>query len=459
MGAPYLEFNLDKEHRMIAFNHWVADWAQDPQSSFTGYVHAEAHLALLDTVACMIAGRSEIQSERCVKAMLGAGETGTVVPVGGGAGLVLGAAALVNGVRAHALDFDDYEAAGSTHPSASILGALLAVAQRQGLSVSDITTAWLVGYEVIVRLGQALGYGHYLRGWHATSTLGPIGTSAAVAVALGLDKDGIANAMSLATSASAGMKLQFATDTKALHAGLAARAGLQAAFLAESGLTAVADIWDGAYGFLDLYGAPSSSPLRNVIATAQLGNAVLDYPILRKPWPSCAYTHRAIEAALALNIHLKPNAGQIAQVSVRMPEPFARVAGIKSASTAAQARFSTTYCVATALLKGSITLADFAAEALTRSDVQTLASRIVLDQYPLGDELEDLSAEAPDTVEITLHDGRSATRTIGDVRGGPMRPMNRAEIESKFLSCGGSANVLQLLKEDRVIVTKHFFDS
>jgi 2-methylcitrate dehydratase PrpD len=97
------------------------------------------------------------------------------------------------------------------------------------------------------------------------------------------------------------------------------------------------------------------------------------------------------------------------------------------------------------LIKGSITPDDFSAEALVRPDVQALASRIVLDRYSVSDDLEDMSPDAPDTVEITLHDGRSATRMIGEVRGGPPRPMTRAEVESKFLNCGGSAETLELL--------------
>ncbi|GIR64969.1 MAG: hypothetical protein CM15mP70_00760 [Pelagibacteraceae bacterium] len=63
--------------------------------------------------------------------------------------------------QAGILDYDDYESAGSSHPSAPIISAILALAPQLNLRLIDILEAWVVGYEIIIRMGEALGYGHY----------------------------------------------------------------------------------------------------------------------------------------------------------------------------------------------------------------------------------------------------------------------------------------------------------
>lgn len=427
------------------FANWLAAWGAAQTLVTVPGAEAQARQALVDTVACMLGGRTEPQARAAIKALEESGEAGGSVPVGGGPGLTLGGAALINGIRAHALDFDDCETAGSTHPSAAILGAILAISSSKPLSLGAVLEAWAVGYETIVRLGQALGYGHYRIGWHATATLGTIGAAAASARALGLDAKGMRGAMTLATSSSAGLKLQFGSDAKALHAGQAAQAGLRAALLARAGMTAAADIFEAPNGFFDVYGTTASRRGGKVMAEVELGAATRDFPVLRKAWPSCGYTHRAIEAAELLAAELRPEAGRIAGVRVLMPEPYARVAGFPGARTAAEARFSTAYCVSATLVKGRLGLRDFWPEALSRPDVQDLTSRVVLEHLPASDELEDMSPKAPDTVEVQLSDGRKGRRTIAEVRGGPTRPLTAREIVDKFRDCGGSAEMAEAM--------------
>jgi 2-methylcitrate dehydratase PrpD len=435
---------MSDEAALCGFADWIADWAVAGEPDLVEEAEAEARLALVDTLACMLASRGERQAVAAEKALLRGREVGAVQPVGGGPSLNLGAAAFLNGLRAHAQDFDDCEVAGATHPSAVLFGALLALAQAQGLSLGAVCRAWTVGYECIVRLGEALGYGHYRAGWHATTaTLCPVGAAAAVAQALRLDAAGIRSAMTLATSASAGLKLQFGSDAKALHAGQAARAGLQAALLAEAGMSASAEIFEQPFGFLDVYGTQSSKRCHEVMAAAQLGAGTRDYPILRKPWPTCAYTHRAIEAAEEIAGELKPKAEDIDSVLIQMPEPYARVAGFTTANSAAEARFSTTYCVAATLLSGRLGPEDFSPDALNRPEISDLMTKSGHEHFPMGQDLKDMSADAPDRVAVRLRDGRTAERTVGKVRGGPARPMSRADILAKFQACGGDEALAQ----------------
>lgn len=417
----------------------LANWIADPRRSVPPEALREAARALLDTLGCMIAGAREPVAVRAAAALEAAGERGTVRPVGRTTGTTMGAAALLNGVAAHALDLDDYEVPGSTHPSAVLYAALLALAEDRPVRLADLLTAHVAGYETIIRIGLALGYGHYLAGWHATSTLGPLGAAAAASALLGLDAVRTAHALALATSASGGSKAQFGTDAKPLHAGHAARGGLEAALLAQAGLTAATGIFDAPDGFLALYGTPASPGA--AAALADLGDpcAILAHPPLRKPWPSCAYTHRAIEAAqrIAATPGFAPE--RIAGVVVRMPEPYARVVAIAEPTTSAQARFSVRHCVAATLLRGTLGPDDFTPAMLESPAIRALCERIVLEVYPPSPDIGDMSPAAPDSLRVVLSDGQSLAVTIGEVLGGPARPLDDDALRSRFLTCGGTA--------------------
>ncbi|MBM3629888.1 MAG: MmgE/PrpD family protein, partial [Alphaproteobacteria bacterium] len=215
--------------------------AQDPPSAALD----EAALCLVDTLACILAGRDEDVAVAARRAMASASGPGPARAIGGDARMSLPAAALANGVAAHAIDLDDYEIPGSTHPSAVVLGALLALATTRAATLREVLVAHVAGHEAIVRMGEALGHGHYLAGWHATSTIGPFGAATACPRLLGLGAEATAHALGLAASASAGLKHQFGSDAKPVHAGFAARAGLEAALLAAEGIGAAARLFEG----------------------------------------------------------------------------------------------------------------------------------------------------------------------------------------------------------------------
>ena len=317
-------------------------------------------------------------------------------------------------------------------------GLLSALAEAREVTLGQVTCAYAVGYEAICRLGQALGYGHYDRGWHATSTLGPVGTAAACAHLMGLPPAQMVSAMSLGATMSAGMKRQFGSDAKAVHAGLAARGGVEAASLASAGIEAQPDVIEGAYGFIALYGAERSPGSAQAIASIGNPLALIEERPLRKPWPSCAYTHRAIEAAVKLAERPGFRAEDVEAATLRIPEPFLRVAGFTEPRNANEARFSARYCVAAALTDGEITPASFGLDAISRSDIQVMLARVALDPYPLAPDLGDMAAEAPDTVTLRMRDGSEVSETVADVFVGPGRPLTESEILEKFLTAGGA---------------------
>ncbi len=423
-----------------------AEWAAEPGLRCSEDAIHQARLSFVDTLACMMAGARDPLTSKTADAMILAGASGPVATVLDGVLLSAPAAALVNGVAAHALDFDDYETPASTHPSAVIIPALLAVAELRPVSLGALAIAYLVGYEAIVRTGRSLGgYAHYLAGWHATSTIGPIGAAAATAKLIGLPDERFATAISLAMSTSAGLKLQFGTDAKPIHAGFAARAGVEAALLAESGLTANLAVMEGDSGFLARYGSGLSLEAVAPHFRERADCAMDTDPVLRKPWPSCSYTHRTIEASLRLAHAPGFDTGRISQGVIRLPEPFFRVAGFMGPKTPAQARFSTIYCVASALSDGALTPKSFDQAAIERPKVRALMARFEIDAYNAGPDLTDLSPASPDSVSLRLTDGSVQSETQAVVKGGGGNPLSQADIRDKFAHCGRPPKMAETL--------------
>ena len=141
------------------------------------------------------------------------------------------AAALVNGVTSHALDYDDTHFAHIGHPSVAVFPAALAVAEAKDKAVVEMLEAALVGMELSVRVGLWLGRDHYQKGFHQTATAGAFGAAAAAGRLLGMDAEQMAHALGLTATRAAGLKAQFGTMGKPYNAGLAASAGVETAQL------------------------------------------------------------------------------------------------------------------------------------------------------------------------------------------------------------------------------------
>ena len=131
-------------------------------------------------------------------------------------------AALVNGIAAHALDFDDTHipAISSPHNSAVCRG-VGACRERRGSGI-DVLAAHALGYEVSARVSNALYPEHYDVGWHMTGTTGALASAAVALRLLGLHGSAAVHCLGLAATPGLGHREQFGTTAKPFHAGHAA---------------------------------------------------------------------------------------------------------------------------------------------------------------------------------------------------------------------------------------------
>lgn len=341
-------------------------------------------------------------------------------------------AALINGTAAHTVEVDDIYKHAIYHPGAPTIAAALAAAQELDVSGADFLRAVVVGYEISTRIGTALGREHY-RYWHNTGTVGTFGAAAAAASLYRLDAARFAHALATAATFAAGLQQAFRMDSmsKPLHAGRAAEGGLTAAQMARAGVTGSLDVLDGDAGMARAMRGNAPQDADWAAAVATLGR---DYHVTQMTFKNhacCGHTFAPIDAALALRAQLDVRGEEIEKLVVATYRPALDVAGNPHPATAAEARFSIPFVVATALLHGSVRLAAFTPERLADPAIRALMQRIALEVEP------DLDARFPGqrAARVTLRtlDGRSATYFQPNRRGDPEEPLSDEELGAKFM--------------------------
>ena len=386
-----------------------------------------AKRAVIDWYAALLPGALAAPATMLEKALAGELDSGPCT-------LALGrkaqarAAALINGTAAHTMEVDDIFREAIYHPGAPTVAAALAAAQATGANGTAFLNGVIAGYEISTRIGEAMGRAHY-RFWHNTGTVGTFGAAAAAARIFALDEERFAHALALAATFAAGLQQAFRSDSlsKPLHAGKAAENGLLAAQAAREGVTGTLDMLEGEAGFgRAMSGAPDWRA-----ATATLGRDFHITHITFKNHACCGHTFAAIDGALEAQRRLKAEAPDIARVRVDTYRTALGVAGIANPQSAAEARFSLAYVIATALVHGSVRLAASEPERLTDSTTRALMSRIEIGV----DEKIDAAFPGSRAARVTIEtkNGRREEVLQPTRKGDPELPLTDAELEEKYL--------------------------
>lgn len=334
------------------------------------------------------------------------------------------AAALRVGTASHALDYDDLSWAMDGHPSVALVPGLLALAPEAGASGRDLVAAYAAGFETACAVAGPVSPAHYETGWHATATFGTFGAAAAAANLLDLDAETTARALSIAASMPAGLKRNFGSMTKPLHAGLCARSGVTAARLAREGVTADPRAVTGDKGFWDLYGPEDA-------AEFSVGGhwRLCEEGIHVKAYPCCYFTHSAIAAAAELGGEVDPEA--VESVAVTASQGAADALHHVDPETGLEAKFSMEYTVASGLVRDRVGLAAFERETIGDPTVQRVRERV---DFAVDGSMPYDSHGAIVRVE-TANGVHERTRT--DPPGTYDDPLSEERFRAKFEECAG----------------------
>ncbi|MDP6691952.1 MAG: MmgE/PrpD family protein [Alphaproteobacteria bacterium] len=306
---------------------------------------AVAKQCLIDWFAVTLAGAAEPLTTMLAAEAEEEGGQPRATLIGSAAKGSLAQACLVNGSASHALDYDDVARAMGGHPTAQVGAAVLAMAEDMGASGRDLITAFVAGYETECHVGSLVSPSHYRKGFHATATVGCFGAAAGVGRLLGLDGEAMARALGIAGTQAAGLKSQFGTMCKPLHAGKAAGNGLLAARMAKRGFTSRPDILEVSQGFADTQSDDLS--IERAMQTPPRGLYVREN--LFKFHAACYMTHSSIEILSDLRDEAQLTPDQIDTVELSVDPGSLAVCNIQEPDTGLEAKFSLRQTAAFAL--------------------------------------------------------------------------------------------------------------
>jgi 2-methylcitrate dehydratase PrpD len=354
--------------------------------------------------------------------------------------------ALANGTSSHAIEMDDVDNEASLHPGVVVFPSALATGEMVGASGKSFILAVVLGYEVMVRLGRALGpENSYKRGFHPTGTCGTFGSSVASSKILGLQEEAILNAIGISGSQAAGSMEYLAQGawTKPFHAGWAAHSGMVAALLSRKGFKGPSSILEGRDGFLHAYsnGADPSKVLEGIGSRFQILRTSV------KPHACCRYMQPPIDAVLKIvnENNLRPEQVKKIKVGVlRAGAPLIAepIESKYNPQSIVDAQFSMPFGATAALLYGKAGLKEFQLSTIQSRPVREMMRKVECIVDPELDRTFPKQWRA--TAEILTEDEKRYSTTVEYPKGDPENPLSWEEMIERFHDLTG-----RIMKKDQ----------
>ena len=402
---------------------------------------AAAKRVLLDASGVMLGASGQAAEVGPFVALARTGGSGPCAILGTPHRVAAPSAALANGAMAHALDYQDAFDRVPGHPNASLVPALIALAQADApVDGKRFLTALAAGCDLACRMALALRRPMEAGNWYPPPMLGGFGAAAGAAKLLGLDARGIRDALSLMlcqTVMPGEIKNSEGTVIRAVREAFPAQAAVISALLARGGVAGFEQPLEGRAGFYALYagGEFDAADLLD-----GLGTRFWIEQLTFKPWPSCRGTHPFIELALALRQRHGIAPESVEAITVRidhvqrmLTEPLARK---QVPRTLIDAKFSVPFAAALALVRGRVDLDSFTPETLGDPTVLALASRVSVEDAQSGNEWQPGSGGG---LTIRMAGGRVFEAETANALGCPERPLSDADLVAKFVDCAGRA--------------------
>jgi 2-methylcitrate dehydratase PrpD len=416
-----------------AIANFVAEtsYEQIPQAAITN-----AKLCILDCLGVALAGAQEPPSKIISDYARGLGGKPEAAVIAMGFRTTSAEAAMVNGILAHALDYDDSHP-HFQHATAVTLPAILALAEREGISGKAILESYIIACEVGSKIGTQMVTRLAKLGWHPCGIVGSLAAAVGGAKILKLSNAQIRKALGIAASEAGGLSRNIGTDTKPFHSGNGAKNGVVAAMLALKGFGADESVLEGPHSFPAVF-------VGKQYDASRLGNklgspfSIASQGISRiKPYPTGGPSHKSTTAILALIEQHKIRAQDVAEVECQIsPYLVKHFQRYNQPRTGSQARFSMHYAMAAALIDGEVRLKQFTDEKVLAPEAQDLMSRVKLIELEVETTDEQMLGDAPQLVTVKLRDGTVHTHQVQFAKGEAQNPMSLEEVSLKFRDCG-----------------------
>ncbi len=392
---------------------------------------ARARRVLLDGIGCGLFGATQPWGKAAVQAAARDRSSGDCSVFAHTALYSAPLAALCNGIAIHGYELDDLIAESVVHPGAIVVPAVLAAAQSGGIGGERAVLGIITGYEMMSRVGLALGLEPAKRGYHTTGIAGPIAAAMAAGVTMGFSADRILSAIGLACSAAAGIK-SFAGGSgggmvKRMHAGRSAESGVRMCQLVECGFDGPRAAIDGKFGLLEVFSGSSAKP---ELLSSSLGQRWALKQVWVKMYPMCGLIQGVAQVIDQIKNEHPVDCAEISRVRVGVSHHGVRHNSEQFPIDTMAAQYSIPYCVGVALAHNAADPDSYATDRLT--DPKTCALAACTEVY-VDDEVE---AAYPvrygARVIVELRDGRRYEGCEMNPHGTPEHPCTDEELATKF---------------------------
>ena len=340
---------------------------------------------------------------------------------------------ILNGFSTHIHDYDDTLPKNYIHASTTVASALFAYASANRVSGRDFLHAFILGFEVTSRIGNAAYPQYYEAGWHSTGSLGVFGAAIAIGKLLDLNAEQLTDTIGIAATQSSGIRDMFGSMAKALHPGRSAQSGYMAALLAQKGLTAGHTPLEGPRGILAV--TVDSYDLEKIVNNWGVVFELQDNTY--KPFPSGIVIHPTIDACIQLREKHQMTADQIVGIELRVAPLVKDLCNKKELSVGLEGKFSIYHAAAIGLGRGKGGLPEFTDEAVNDPVLKRL--REMTDA--VGDPT--VSEDAV-VVAVRLSDGRTVEMTLEGSLGNLKRPLSDSQLATKFRDQAGALTAAQV---------------
>jgi 2-methylcitrate dehydratase PrpD len=384
-------------------------------------VRHEASRSLVNYLGCAIGGAPDEALDVAIRALAPYSGPPIASVLGRAERLDPLHASLMNGISSHVYDFDDTTPQNYIHPSSPVASALFAYASAFPVSGRDFVNAFVLGFEVESRVGNAVFPAHYDAGWHITGTAGVLGAAAAIGKLLGLTRQQMVWAIGLAATQAAGLREMFGSMGKPFHPGRSAQNGYTAALLAQQGFTAGERSIEGARGFAAV--TATSYDLSKI--AAGLGTDFNLRCNTYKPYPCGIVNHPTIDGAIELHNQHQLGPGSVRAVRLRVAPLVLDLCNQKALTRGLQGKFSVYHNAAIGLVRGRAGLDEYTDEAVNDPEVR----RVRESTTATGDAA---LTEDQAGIEADLTDGRTISWFVEQSLGNIHRPLSDGQLDDKF---------------------------
>ena len=407
-----------------------------------------ATMAVLDNVGCGLYGSRQPWGRIVNDFVLAERGQGRSTLYGSAQSVPPARAALANGTSTHGFELDDIVQGALTHPGAVVVSAALAAAEEHRASGPRLLLGVIAGYEMMARLGHALGAEHNTRGFHTTGIAGPIAAAIGAGIVIKLTGEQLLAAIGIACSTAAGIKA-FTQGTggmvKRMHAGHAAEAGVVACELAKRGFTGPREGIDGRYGLLEVIGGSDTHP---DALDYSLGNSFAITQIWVKAYPCCGLIHSTAHALESLKAEHRLSPAQIERIRICTGKRAVAQNGDPDPREPMAAQYSLQYSAGVAIAKDARDPEAYAQENLFDLSVRRVAARTHLEVDEAMNALYPAHFAARVVVKTT--DGRTLERTVIDSKGTPADPLSFDEVAAKFARLAAPVKEPQAIERVRI---------